>query len=108
MQEVHGQALKGHLELLLLACLRDAPGHGYAVIERLRERSGGRFDLPEGTVYPALHRLERLGLLASAWAVDSPRPRRIYALTAAGRDALEQRRQAWTTFKAGVSGVVEG
>ena len=108
MQGVSGQALKGHLDLLLLACLRDAPGHGYAVIERLRARSGGRFDLPEGTVYPALHQLEQLGLLSSTWTTDTPRPRRIYALTAVGRDALEQRRQAWTTFVAGVSGVVEG
>jgi DNA-binding PadR family transcriptional regulator len=104
---MQGEALKGHLELLLLASLADAPAHGYAVIERLRARSGGRFSLPEGTVYPALHRLERLGLLESHWSPQpSTRPRRLYALTAAGRAALAQRKDAWQAFVAGVSGIV--
>ena len=58
--------LKGHLDLLLLAVLAEAPAHGYLVIDRLRQASGGTFDLPEGTVYPALHRLERAGLLDSS------------------------------------------
>ena len=51
-------AVKGYLDLLLLSELGRGPGHGYALIERLRERSGGTFDFPEGTIYPALHRLE--------------------------------------------------
>ena len=58
------QALKGHLDALLLAALEGGPAHGYAVKEALREGSGGRFDLPTGTIYPALHRLERAGLIA--------------------------------------------
>jgi len=53
-----GEALKGHLDLLLLAILAEGPAHGYAVIESLRARSGDVFDLPEGPIYPALHRLE--------------------------------------------------
>lgn len=61
------QALKGHLDVLLLATLTDGPRHGYAIKEALRDGSGGRFDLPTGTVYPALHRLERAGLIA--WLV---------------------------------------
>ncbi len=64
-----GDALKGHLELLLLATLRSGPAHGYAIIEDLKQRSGGAFDLPEGTIYPALHRLERSGAIESAWFV---------------------------------------
>jgi PadR family transcriptional regulator, regulatory protein PadR len=103
---MQGEALKGHLELLLLATLAEAPAHGYAIIEALHTRSGGRFSLPEGTVYPALHRLERLGLLESHWSDRSPRPRRLYALTAAGRAALEQRKDAWQAFVAGVRGIV--
>ena len=65
---MRAEALKGHLDLLLLAVMEDGPTHGYAVIEELRQRTGDAFDLPEGTVYPALHRLERAGLLESRWA----------------------------------------
>jgi PadR family transcriptional regulator PadR len=59
------EELKGHLDLLLLAAVQARSAHGYAIIEELRRLSGGTFDLPEGTVYPALHRLERAGLLSS-------------------------------------------
>ena len=62
-----GETLKGHLDLLILAVVAEGPLHGYAVIEQLRVRSGAAFDVPEGTVYPVLHRLERAGLLASQW-----------------------------------------
>ena len=72
----------GHLELPLLGVLARGPAHGCAVIAALREHSGGTFELPEGTVYPALHRLERSGLLASRWDEPSPRRRRLYRLTA--------------------------
>ena len=57
--------LKGHLDMIVLAALSSAPAHGYAVIEEIKQRSGGAFDLPEGTIYPALHRLEQAGLLNS-------------------------------------------
>jgi DNA-binding PadR family transcriptional regulator len=63
-----GEGLKGHLDFLILAVLQDGPMHGYALIEALRRRSGGVFDLPEGTIYPALHRLELTGLLSSKWS----------------------------------------
>jgi PadR family transcriptional regulator PadR len=103
---MRGEALKGHLDLLLLACLRKGPRHGYAIIEHLRARSGGRFDLPEGTVYPALHRLEHGGLVESTWAEGTPRPRRVYALMSAGESALRLRHQEWDAFRAGVAGVL--
>ena len=84
--------LRGHLDAVLLAVLADRPVHGYAVIEALRQRSGGAFDLAEGTVYPALHRFEREGLLSSTWHPEAGRPRRVYALTPRGADALAGRR----------------
>jgi PadR family transcriptional regulator, regulatory protein PadR len=99
--------LRGHLDLLLLATLRDAgPAHGYAIIASLRERSVGAFDLPEGTVYPALHRLERDGLVDSEWDASAARRRRIYRLTPAGAGALAARRREWRTFARGVQAVV--
>jgi DNA-binding PadR family transcriptional regulator len=89
---------RGQLDLLLLAVLRASPAHGYGVIERLRERSGGTFDLPEGTVYPALHRLEREGSVASSWEAVAGRRRRVYRLTTRGTKRLEQQRSAWQDF----------
>jgi DNA-binding PadR family transcriptional regulator len=59
---MRAEELKGHLDALLLAALEDSPRHGYAVIEALRHSTGGRLDLPTGTIYPALHRLEQAGL----------------------------------------------
>ena len=98
--------MKGHLELLLLATLADDPRHGYALVERLRERSAGIFDLSEGTVYPALYRLERAKLVSSRWSEASGRRRRIYSLTQKGRRTLATERKEWTAFTAAVDGVV--
>jgi PadR family transcriptional regulator, regulatory protein PadR len=102
-----GQALKGHLDMLLLAALEDGPRHGYAVKEALREVSGGRFDLPTGTVYPALHRLEEAGLIAGTWSAVEGRRRRSYRLTAAGRRHLAGERNNWLEFAAAVTSLVE-
>lgn len=101
-----GEALKGHLELLLLAVLSKGPAHGYAIIESLRIRSGEVFDLPEGTVYPALHRLEDQGLLKSNWSEDSARRKRIYQLTPKGQQALIARQSEWLKFSKAVNATV--
>ncbi len=101
-----GEALKGHLDALLLAVVAEGPVHGYALVERLRARSGGRFDLPEGTVYPALHRLERDRLLQSKWIVAGGRKRRQYELTDRGRTELGERSQEWRGFAAAVEQVL--
>jgi DNA-binding PadR family transcriptional regulator len=98
--------LRGHLDGLLLAVLSARPAHGYAVIETLRERSEGAFDLAEGTVYPALHRLERDGLLTSRWSSEPGRPRRVYALTRRGSSALAGHRGTWRSFSRAVEGVL--
>ena len=98
-----GEALKGHLDLLLLAVLEKGPAHGYVIIDMLRERSGGTFDLPEGTIYPALHRLEEDGLLSSQWSENGGRRRRIYQMTSRGRLALATRQQEWSRFSQAVN-----
>jgi DNA-binding PadR family transcriptional regulator len=102
------EAFSGHLDLLLLAALRSEPRHGYAVIEHMRSASGGRFDYPEGTVYPALHRLEAEGLLRSRWSEVDGRRRRVYELTRTGTAALDGRRREWERFSESVGAVLEG
>ena len=99
--------MRGHLDGLLLAVLLHGPRHGYAVIAALREQSGGELDLPEGTVYPALHRLERAGLLASNWEPGVTRRRRVYALTSLGHRALRAQRHEWSRFAAAVQNVLQ-
>jgi PadR family transcriptional regulator PadR len=96
------EQLKGHLDPLVLAVLEAGPAHGYAVIEALRERSEGVFDLPEGTIYPALHRLERAGTITSTREVAGGRERRVYRLSAKGRRALQERRAGWSAFSSAV------
>jgi PadR family transcriptional regulator PadR len=103
---MRGDVVKGHLDLLLLAALAPEPAHGYAVIERLRERSGGAFDFAEGTIYPALHRLERAGLLRSGWDDRGARRRRVYELTRRGKAALAEREDEWRRFRGAVDIVV--
>ncbi len=98
--------LKGHLDALILAVLHTGPCHGYAVIEQLKERSGGELQLPEGTVYPALHRLERDGLLASDWSTGSGRRRRVYRITDKGSRELGARRSRWRQFTATIESVL--
>lgn len=97
---------RGQLDLLLLTVLAAGPAHGYRLIDLLREQSAGAFDLPEGTVYPALHRLERDGLLESGWTERRPRRRRVYAVTPAGRGALEGKRREWAAFVGAVQAVI--
>ena len=100
------ELLKGHLDALLLAILERGPLHGYAVIAELGVRSEGAFELPEGTVYPALHRLQHAGLLSSRWTVAEGRRRRVYAITAAGSEALRERRGEWQRFATAVGAVI--
>lgn len=105
---MQGQVLKGHLDGLLLAALVDGPAHGYAIIESVREGSSGAFELREGTVYPALHRMEQAGLVRSRWAPEGGRRRRVYALTASGRRELERRREEWREFAGAMGAILEG
>ncbi|MFG1697221.1 PadR family transcriptional regulator [Nonomuraea sp. NPDC049309] len=100
---MRAEALKGHLDGLLLAALEDGPRHGYAVKEALRDATEGRIDLPTGTVYPALHRLERAGLITGSWSVVGGRRRRSYELTTDGRAALGGERANWQEFATAIT-----
>ena len=102
---MNAEALKGHLDALILAVVAAGPIHGYAIIEELKLRSGGALALPEGTVYPALHRLEGAGMLSSSWS-DGARRRRIYRLTRRGSRELGVRRGEWRQFAQAVEAVL--
>jgi PadR family transcriptional regulator len=103
---VKAELLKGHLDALVLAALEGSPMHGYGVIRKLRLRSGEVFRMAEGTVYPALHRLERDGLVTSRWTAESGRRRRVYRLTRSGGEALLVRRLEWRTFSDAMDAVL--
>jgi transcriptional regulator len=98
--------LNGQLDPLILATVAEEPAHGYAILQRLRDRSSGAFDVAEGTIYPALHRLERDGLLSSSWSTDSGRRRRVYRVTRSGGAALQVRRREWKQFARAVEAVM--
>jgi transcriptional regulator len=95
---LRSEVLKGHVDLLVLSTLARGPLHGYGLVEELRDVSGGAFDLAEGTVYPALYRLEAAGLLSSSWSHVSGRRRRVYRLTRRGRAELARERREWRQF----------
>ncbi len=99
-------ALRGHLDALILAALEQEPLHGYAVMEALLRRSGGALDLPTGTLYPALRRLERAGYLRGEWGSVGGRERRTYRLTPAGRRSLVAARTEWRDFTAVIESVL--
>lgn len=101
------ETLKGHLDLLLLAVVASDSAHGYAIIRTLRDFSGGLLDLPEGTIYPALHRLEEAGLLASDWSEGEGRRRRVYRVTPQGQAALDREQSDWSEFARAVEAVLE-
>jgi PadR family transcriptional regulator, regulatory protein PadR len=104
---MRAETLKGHLDGLLLACLEAGPRHGYAIMEALRAGSGGQFDLPTGTIYPALRRLEQAGLIKGTWSQAGGRQRRVYDLTPAGRRSLAAERGTWREFSAAVTALLE-
>lgn len=99
-------AVRGHLDALILSVLEDSPKHGYAVLEALRARSSGTLDLPTGSLYPAMRRLERTGMVLSEWSTVGGRERRTYRLTDTGRKALAAERTNWLTFAAVIEGVL--
>ena len=98
--------VRGHVDLLLLSVLEDEQAHGYRLAEALRMRSRGAFDLPEGTVYPSLYRLERNGLVASRWERVDGRRRRVYRLTSRGTTELGRHRDDWRAFARAMEAVV--
>lgn len=98
--------LTSQVDLLLLAVLEDGAAHGYALAEAIRQRSTGVLDLAEGTIYPALYRLERKRLVTSEWQVFAGRRRRLYRLTTRGRTELAARLVEWRRFASAVEAVL--
>ncbi len=98
--------VRDNLDLLILSVVGEGATHGYAIVENLRERSGGVFNLPEGSIYPALYRLERGGLLDSSWVQVAGRRRRRYRLTRKGRAARSEKANQWQAFQSAVNSIV--
>lgn len=103
------QLLKGTTPLLVLTVIGDGQLHGYEISQRIRERSGGAFAPSEGSLYPALHRLEADGAIEGSWAAGERGPRRrYYRLTTKGRGLLVENRDRFAAFVAGVQGITAG
>lgn len=109
-ESVSGDALRGHLETMLLSILSERDSHGFELLKQLAERGEGAFHLKEGTVYPVLYRLERAGQITARWEdgkSDRRGPRRrVYRLTAKGRRTLETARQQWSRFVSVVGNII--
>jgi len=102
METISGDQLRGHLEGLILAALERDTAHGWDIWRSLEAASNGALALKEGSLYPALYRMERQGLISARWETapaDSPGPRRrVYRLTAKGRRRLDAARDQWRQF----------
>jgi PadR family transcriptional regulator PadR len=95
------ELLPGTLDLLILKAVSLGPLHGYGVLLRIGQVSGGALLVEQGALYPALYRLERQGLLATAWGVsENNRRAKYYRLTAAGRRRLQQETESWSRLTA--------
>ena len=90
--------LNGTVELLLLAVISEGPSYGYQITQEVLSRSGGRFDLKEGSLYPALHRLEREKMLESYWTEHEGRRRKYYRLTDKGKRQLVRDQKQWAAL----------
>ena len=99
--------MKGSLPLLILHNLSLAPSHGYRIAKQIRVQSDGVLDFKEGTLYPTLHNLEKLGLITSFQGEENGRSRRYYQLTDAGKAELARQRQEWAVY-AGAVDVILG
>ena len=102
------ELLQGTLDLLILKAISLGGLHGYGVLVRLQQLTGGRLQIQQGSLYPALYRLENHGLIASQWGEsENHRKAKFYALTAAGRKQLKVEADSWSRFSAVVAGVLE-
>ena len=99
MMSLRDQILKGSTEILILKLLIDEPMYGYQIVQELRGRSGGYFEMKEGLLYPRLHRMQKDGLIISEWRMaGEKRRRKYYNITAEGRALLDHGSAEWETF----------
>ena len=99
--------LKGTLPALILEALEQGPNHGYRVAQQIKERSAGVLQFREGTLYPALHKLENEGHIESYEGVENGRPRRYYRITRTGRRALARDRAEWREVSRAITLILE-
>jgi PadR family transcriptional regulator PadR len=91
--------LRGNIPTIILAVVSEAPLHGLAIAREINQRSNNALHLKQGTLYPALHALERDGWITGEWEIpEGERPRKMYTLTPTGKVELERRMQAWGKF----------
>jgi transcriptional regulator len=108
MPKTNSDQLHGTLDMLVLTTLERGRLHGYAITLRLEQLSNDVFSIEEGSLYPALYRMERRGWLASEWGVtDTGRRARFYKLTRAGRAQLAAERASWARLTTAVAGVLD-
>lgn len=107
MAPIDRELLKGSFDVLLLALLERGPMYGYQIVKEVKARTDGVLELKEGSLYPALHRLEQQGLIEGFW---QPRAdgadRRYYRLTARGAEAAQEKRAEWRRFATAIEGVL--
>ena len=105
--ELDRELLKGSINLLILRLLSQRDMYGYEIIQEASRRSENAFQFKEGTLYPALHQLQRQGYLRSQWqTADNGRKRKYYSLTAKGRKLAEERQKSWSFFINAVNAVL--
>ena len=101
------ELLQGTLDLLILQTLRWGPQHGYGMSQRIWAHSGDRLKVDTGSLYPALHRLEKQGWVEAEWKLSENKQRtKVYALTAAGQQHLVAERSRWEELSAAIAGIL--
>jgi transcriptional regulator len=99
--------LQGTLDMLILKVVALGPTHGYAIAQRLQQMSRDVLQVQQGSLYPALHRLEKRGWVRAEWAAsETGREARFYSLTRLGRKQLEEQRQNWDRLSEAISGIL--
>jgi PadR family transcriptional regulator, regulatory protein PadR len=99
--------LQGTLDMLILKVVALGPSHGYAIAQRLQQMSQDVLQVQQGSLYPALHRLEKRGWVKAEWAAsDTGREARFYTLTRLGRKQLDEQRENWDRLSAAISGIL--
>lgn len=102
------ELLKGSTDAILLSLINQAPMYGYQIIKELEKRSNGYFQFKEGTLYPALHRLERAGLIQGKWqTLPTGQERRYYFITEKGKQVLTEKLTTWRNFSEAVNAIIQ-
>jgi transcriptional regulator len=108
MSPERADVLQGTLDLIILKTLADEPLHGYAIVQRINQSSRALLQVPQGSLYPALHRLENRGLLAAEWLnTDTGRRAKVYRLTRKGRTELEREIADWRRLSQAIGWILQ-